>query len=354
MKNIHKGWYVFIGIVVLLAILKWKFFPTPKQGEDNKPKFSFVKVGTMVVQPTEYSDEVSVSGTLMSAETVVLQPEMSGKITGIYFQEGAQVSAGQLLVKLNDAEWQAQRKKLKVQLAQANTDVERNLKLWEAKAIARETLEASMVNEAALQADLELNAAQIAKTEIRAPFTGKIGNRTVSVGATITSATQIATLYQNQSLKLKCHLPFAFRQGLEEGAELSVKLSSGKMVQARIYSMEPSADVTSGTFETRAVVKATSEAQPGDVVSVMVRKNAPSPAMRIPAGALLPVLKGSRVFVIKEGKAEPRDVITGSRNDSSVLILSGLEAGDSLITSGLMFVKPGVSVKVVPAKSAKP
>jgi len=354
MKKIHKGWYIFLVALVLLVLLKWKFFPAPKQTEDNKPKTAFVRVSAMVVQPTEFSDEVSVSGTVMPAEMVVLQPEMSGKITGIFFQEGSGVSAGQLLIKLNDAEWQAQRKKLKAQLTQANTDAERNRKLFEAKAISREVLEASQVNVEALQADLELNAAQIAKTEIKAPFAGKIGNRGVSVGATVNTATQIATLYQNQSLKVKCYLPSAFRQGLKEGSELFVKLSSGSVVNARIYSIEPSSDAVAGTFETRASLKTTTEAQPGDMVTVLVRKTAPAPAMRIPAGALLPVLKGNRVFVIKEGKAEPRDVTTGTRNDSSILILSGLQAGDSLITGGLMFVKPGIAVKVSPNKPSKP
>lgn len=352
--KIHKGWYFFIGIVLLLALLKWEFFPSPDKTIDNKPKTAFVKVSAMVVQPTEFSDEVSVSGTLMPAEMVTLQPEMAGKITGIFFQEGNPVSAGQLLVKLNDAEWQALRKKLKAQLAQANTDAERNRRLFEAKAISREVLEASQVNVEALQADLELNAAQIAKTEIRAPFSGKIGNRAVSVGATVNTTTPIATLYQNQSLKLKCFLPSAFRQGLKEGAELSVKLMSGKVVQARIYSIEPSADAVAGTFETRAVVKSTTEAQPGDIVSVSVRKNASEPAMRVPTGALMPVLKGNRVFIVNDGKAEPRDVVTGTRNDSSVLILSGLQAGDSLITGGLMFVKPGIPVKVTPNKTSRP
>jgi membrane fusion protein (multidrug efflux system) len=102
------------------------------------------------------------------------------------------------------------------------------------------------------------------------------------------------------------------------------------------------------------VVKSTTEAQPGDIVSVSVRKNAPEPAMRVPTGALMPVLKGNRVFIVNDGKAEPRDVVTGTRNDSSVLILSGLQAGDSLITGGLMFVKPGIPVKVTPNKTSRP
>ena len=354
MKNNHKGWYVFLGAVLVLTLLKWKFFPSAIQTDNQKPQAQFIKVNAKVVQPTAFSDEVSVSGTLMPAEMVILQPEMSGKITKILFQEGSQVTAGQLLVKLNDAEWQALRKKLQAQLAQANLDVERNRKLFDVKAISREVLEASQVNAAALQADLELNAAQIAKTEIRAPFAGRVGNRKVSVGATVNPSIPIVTIYQNQSLKLKCFLPSVFRQGLKEGAELSVKLNTGSITQARIYSIEPSADEAAGTFETRAILKTTPEAQPGDIVTVNVRKSSPEPAVRIPAGALMPVLKGNRVFVIKEGKAEPRDVVTGTRNDTSVHILSGLLAGDSLITGGLMFVKPGVSVKVVPAKSAKP
>lgn len=352
--KIHRGWYIFILSVVLLAIIKWLFISPKKEAIENKPQNPVVRVSATKVNLTEFSDEVTVSGTIMPSESVILQPEMSGKITGIFFQEGALVSAGQLLVKLNDSEWQAQRKKLKAQLSQAKIEAERNQKLLEARAISREILEASLLNAESLQADLELNAAQIAKTEIRAPFAGIIGNRQVSVGATINLSTQIAALYQNQSLKVKCHLPSAFRQGIKAGSVLMIKSGSGNQSTAKVYSIEPSADAVSGTFETRAILNSTSEVQSGDMVMVSVRKNTAVPAIRIPTGALMPMLKGNRVFIIKSGKAEPRDVIIGARNDSSVLVLSGLNDGDSLITGGLMFVKPGIAVKVSPKNSAKP
>jgi membrane fusion protein (multidrug efflux system) len=352
--KIHRSWYIFILVVVLLALGKWLFLSPKKEAGDNKPKNPVVKVSAIAVSQNEYSDEISVTGYLMPAESVQLQPEVSGKVIGIYFQEGAPVSKGQLLVKLSDSELQAQQKKLKAQLAQARIELDRNRKLWEAKAIAREVYDASQLNVQSLQADVELNEAQIAKTEIRAPFSGTMGNRTISVGAMLMPSTVIATLYQHSFIKVKFFVPVSFRQGLKENMEVTVIAADGKQSVAGIYSIEPSANTIAGSVEVRARLKSSPEFQSGDVVSVTIKKQSATAAVRIPSEALVPVLKGNRVYIIKGGKAEPRDVVTGARNDSSVLILSGLQSGDSLITGGLMFVKPGVAVRISPKKSDKP
>ena len=135
---------------------------------------------------------------------------------------------------------------------------------------------------------------------------------------------------------------------------MEVVTPSGNILKAIIYSMEPSSDPAVGTVAVKAQISnPQGGVMPGDFVDVVVKKVAVNNAIRIPTACLMPVLKGNRVFVIEKGMAVPRDVVTGVRNDSSVLILSGLAKGDSLITGGLMFVKPGVPVKVMPPKPAQ-
>jgi membrane fusion protein (multidrug efflux system) len=351
---LRNKWIYALVFIALLLFAKWKFFPGNSSHQQAKPPQGPVRVNAALVYETEFADKVRVSGTVMPAETVVLQPEVSGKVTAILFKEGAFVTKGQLLVKLNNADLLAQRRKLTAQARHAQVELERNKQLWNARAVAQDVYDAAVLQSESIAAELEINAALLDKTEIRAPFSGKIGNRNISPGAMVAPATAIATLYQTQSLKIQFFLPTGFRHGVSENSVVEVVTPSGNTLKAIIYSMEPSSDPAVGTVAVKAQISnPQGGVMPGDFVDVVVKKVAVNNAIRIPTACLMPVLKGNRVFVIEQGKAVPRDVVTGVRNDSSVLIVSGLAKGDSLITGGLMFVKPGVPVKVMPPKPAQ-
>lgn len=353
--KIHKGWYLLLAVAALLLLIKWKFFPAQPSGPAAKPPQGAVSVGAVVALPADYRENLRITGTVLPAEVVELQPEVAGKLISFHVAEGTPVAQGQLIAKLNDADLQAQRLKIQALLRNARLEAERNRNLWEARAIPRETYDLSLVQVETQEADLALNAAQIAKTEIRAPFDGVIGTRNVSPGAMVGTSTILAKFYQNTRLKIQAEIPAAFRSRLSLNSDLKVVSGSGDRYLARIFAVEPGADPAARTFTVRAALQQTQTSLlPGDFVTVEIALDVIPGAIRIPTEALVPVLKGQQVFLIKNGMAKPQPVQIGNRNDSNVLVLSGLSPGDSVITRGVLFVKPGAPVKAGAKKPSKP
>lgn len=346
MKKIHKGWYVLLMAIAVMLLLKWKFFPSQSGHTAARPPAGPVSVEVHVAAAADFSDHLTLSGSVLPAEAVDLQPEVAGKLLAFYVAEGGRVAAGQLIAKLNDADLQAQRLKVEAQLSHAALEAERNKNLWESRAIARQVYDESLLQQATFKADLALIDAQIAKTEIRAPFAGTIGNRNVSPGAMVSPSTVLARFYQTAQLKVETDVPAAYINSVRLNSIVGIKTANGTDATARIYSIEPGADPMARTYNIRAMLLQTGNLHPGDFVTVNIPLEAIRGAIRIPSEALVPVLKGQRVYVVRDGKASQVDVVTGNRDDSAALVLSGLKAGDSVITRGVLFVKPGVPVKI--------
>lgn len=348
--KINKGWYVLIVTLVVLFLVKWKFFPSEHSAVKQKPPKGPISVDVFVANARDFNESLKLTGSVISAETVDLMPEVSGKLIAVYVAEGSSVKKGQLLAKLNDSELQAQRLRIEALLKNAKLEAERNKNLWEGRAIPREEYDLSLLQVETQEAELAVNAAQIAKTELRAPFDGTIGNRYVSPGAMVSTSTVFAKVYQNSKLKVQVDIPSSFRSRLKVNNLVTVSNAEGATTRARIYSIEPGADPTSRTFMLRAEMSSSgNDFLPGDFVTVAIGLDKIPNAITIPTQSLIPVLKGQKVYVVKNGESTPRDIMIGNRNDSSVLVLSGLESGDSVITRGVMFVKPGSKLKIVKA-----
>lgn len=346
--KINKGWYVLIVTLIVLILVKWKFFPAEHSTVKQKPQKGPIAVDVFVAEAKDFNESLKLTGTVISAETVDLMPEVSGKLISVFVAEGSTVKKGQLLAKLNDAELQAQKLRIEALLKNAKMEAERDKNLWDGRAIPKEEYDLSLLQVETQQAELALNAAQIAKTELRAPFDGIVGNRYVSPGAMVSTSTVFAKIYQNSSLKIQFDIPSSFRSRLGVNKTITVTNSEGISNIARIYSIEPGANPTARTFMIRAEMKSVnSDFLPGDFVTVAVGLDKIPNAITIPSQALIPVLKGQKVYVVKNGESVPQDIMIGNRNDSSVLVLSGLKQGDSVVTRGVMFVKPGSKLKIV-------
>ncbi len=287
-------------------------------------------------------------GTLLPMEEVTLHSELSGKITGLYIQEGTFVQAGTLLVKLYDSDLQAQLKKLQIQLQIAQKTEERNRELLQINGLSQQEYDLSYLQVNNLKADIELTKTQITKTEIRAPFSGQLGFRTVSVGAYVTPATLLTTIRQVQTLKLQFTVPEKYAADIKNGQLIHFQTETGEQTfPARVYALETALNETTRGLEVRCRVETSSPTlYAGLFARVVMDFTASRPLVLVPSQALIAQARGKKIILYKSGTAVFTDVTTGARDSAFVEIRTGVTAGDTVITSGLMSLQPGSNVQL--------
>ena len=287
----------------------------------------------------------------MPNEEVEIKPELSGRIIKLTIAEGSFVQKGQLIAKIKDDDILAQIKKVRIEEELAKQIEARQKKLLDINAISREEydLAANRVN--TLNADEELLAVQLGRTELRAPFSGKIGLKSISEGAYITPAASVATLVQINPLKIDFSIPEKYLSSIKIGQNLQFNVDGSTQVYvARVIAIDPKVDESLRTLRVRAIcANPNNSLLPGMFVRIQLAVKS-NQSIMIPTDAVVPVLDGKQVYVMQGGKAMPRPITTGVRTQQLVEVISGLQVGDSLITSAIMSLKPEMAVKVKKVK----
>ncbi|MBN8825286.1 MULTISPECIES: efflux RND transporter periplasmic adaptor subunit [unclassified Spirosoma] len=302
--------------------------------------------GFVVVSQRLQEDVVS-SGSLLAAEQVDIYPEISARITQLNIREGQPVTKGALLVKLFDADLKAQLQKLQAQAENARRTEERNKQLLSRGGISQQEYDIATTNLQSSIADIELVKANLQRTEIRAPFSGIIGLRNVSAGAVVSPNTLIARLQQVSSLKLDFSIPEKYGPYVHNGSTISFLVDgAAKPSEGVVYAIEPGVEEQTRNLRIRARVNNSSARfRPGTFARVTLTvQNEQS--LVVPTQAVIPQTRTNQVIVVKNGKAVFKDVKTGLRTAGVIQILSGLAAGDTVATTGLLFLKPDAPVKV--------
>ena len=339
---------VIIGFGVFITYRIMENKGDSENSKDNSAKKSLMKVKGIVVQPQTFDNNLSLSGSIEANEQVEIRSEVSGIVESINFQEGSNVSKGQLLFKVNDSE-------LKAQLSQANTkeslaaENERRAKLLlQKEAISQEEYDVARAEYASTKAQSQLIKAQIAKTSVRAPFSGKIGLRSISVGTYITPTVLVSNLVNLGKLKITFSIPEKYATQIKNNTELSFSVAgSPEKYKARVYAIEPSVAVSTRTLQVRAITENKDEKLlAGTFADVELPLSVIKDAIIVPTEAVVPVQNGKKIFISNFGKAKEIMVETATRTDTSLLILSGLKAGDTVITSGVMALKNETPVKI--------
>jgi membrane fusion protein (multidrug efflux system) len=349
-----KSWLIFGTIILLVAgiivynkVIKTK--PDAAKAMGGKPGGAAPRLNAdvYVVRSQNLDNTLFASGTLLASEEVELKPEISGRIVMLNIKEGQVVNQGTLLLKLNDADLQAQLKKLQMQTEPASKTEQRLKQLLAINGVGQQDYDIALTQYNNILADIDLLKAQIEKTEIRAPFTGKIGLKNVSQGAYVTQGAVIASLQQITSLKVDFSLPEKYVSEVKQGETLHMSVDGfSEEFSARIAAVEPKIDEATRTLRVRALVNnSKSQLYPGAFAKINLNISS-SDALMVPTNAIIPEARGKKVFVVKGGKAEPVMVQTGFRNENKIQVVSGLEAGDTVMVSSIMMVKPGVDVKV--------
>jgi membrane fusion protein, multidrug efflux system len=334
-------------LVVLLIISS--FASCKKKSADaSKPKTTPpVIVDVIIAERQSLSDVIEANGTIVANEFQELHPEISGRLTYLNIAEGNTVNAGTVLAKIYDADLQAQLAKSRVQLDLAQKTVQRYKKLLDISGINESDYDIAVNQVNSYKADMVYTQALINKTIIRAPFSGVIGLRQVSPGAYVSPATTLATLQQISKVKIDFTVPQNYSNVIKKGAVLDVELdaASHTMGRAMIVATEPGANTDTRNLKVRALL-AEANINPGAFVKVFLNAGFGNTSIVVPTNCIIPNDKDNQVVVVKKGTANFVNVQTGTRQANTIEIVSGINVGDSVVVTGVLFAKPKSKLKV--------
>jgi len=320
----------------------------PKVFHKKSPASSTLSVEGFIVQPTVLNSSIEVAGTLLPFEETEIHPEVAGKVVMLSIREGAVVRKGTLLARLFDGDLQAQLHKLNVQLQIAKKTQERQEELLKIGGISQQDYDLSLLNVSTIKADMQILQASINKTIIRAPFDGKIGFKNISIGAYITPATVITTIQQVSKLKLEFSIPEKYTGKVAIGNNVAFSTeSSGKKYFAKIIATESGITAETRSLKVHAIVENVDKGiTSGGFAKVNFDMGYNNQAIMVPSQAIIPEARDKKVIKYQNGTAGFVTVVTGTRDSSKVEILSGLAIGDTIITTGLLSIKPGSKINL--------
>lgn len=327
--------------------------PDPKQqgnrSKDNPP------VEWTVVKPSVLQETISVSGKLIPFEMTTLQPEVSGRVVKINLPEGKYVKQGTLLVKLFDEDLKAQLHKATTQLKIIEQQQQRQSELLKVAGISQTDYDQTTLQLASIKNDIEIYNVMIRKTEVVAPFDGTIGLKNISVGAIVTPSTVLATIRADRKLKLDFSVPSKYSSEVNVGTKLKFTVQGkDQQYDASVMASEKGIEAVTNNLNVRAVVTgSTGSLLPGDFTNITLKLKQKDHALMIPSQAVIPQELTKQVIIANKGKAKFVTVITGVRKEDNVEVIKGLNAGDTLITTGILFIKPGSKIKLLKAKKHK-
>lgn len=351
-KKRFPVWLTVLLVLVALIGSKFVFFPKNEEKAGARGKAaagSAMPVSYHVTSSTRFSNKITAAGQVGAFNQVDLVPEAPGRVVSINFREGETVREGSVLLKLNDADLQAQLAKTRTQLRLSEQKMQRLKRLLEIDGVSREEFEMQENEFAALKADENYILAQIGKTSIVAPFTGVVGLRNVSEGSYVSSSTPVVSLVQMKPVYIEFSVPEKYHGQISEGLKVNFSADqsgSAQTYSAVVYAIEPRVDEATKTIRARARYEGDKPFYPGSFVNVQVNLGEVPDAIMVPTQCVIPTIDGQKVFAVRNGTATEVKVEIGVRTDRTIQVTAGLEAGDTVVASGLLGVKPGTKVQL--------
>jgi len=319
---------------------------TPPAGAQAQQQV--ITADAMIVATRPLSADIEIPGTIMANETTEIHPEVPGRVVRLNVREGTFVGKGAMLAKLYDGDLQAQLRKLEVQLKIAEQTEDRQSQLLKIQGISQQEYDLSLLQVSNLKADIDIVKEAVRKTQVLAPFSGKLGLKNISEGAYVTSATIVTTISQVSQLKIQFNVPEKYGSQLKNGQPINFTVDgSAKTYTANIIAAEVKMDENTRSLAIRAVVKNPDASLiPGVFAKVKIVLGKNENAIMVPTIVVQPLGRKKLVYLYKGGKSIPADITTGIRDSSNVQVLTGLSVGDTVITTGLLFLRPGADVKL--------
>lgn len=316
---------------------------------DNKqtapPKPPPTAVDVMIARSAALSDRMEFNGSVLASESVELHVESSGRLVSIYQNDGVTVKSGTLLAKVNDAELQAQLRQQNVQLDLARKHKTRLEQLVSVNGVNQSDYDEAVSKVASLEAAVDVIKAQIEKTEVRARFDGTLGLRTVSSGAYVTPQTILGSLQQKGKIKIDFTVPEQYRSSVRTGMPVTIVGTGSTRDTVTGVVSATEAQVNSATRNLRCRVSISSgEYMPGSFVKVLVPRS--TSCISVPSQCIIPDAVSDKVITVRNGKGTFTNIRTGARTRGYVEIVEGLSEGDTVIVTGVLFVRPDSPVKI--------
>jgi len=348
-----KQWKSWVGIAAASTALLFSFSCKQKtddtKSKDKKP----LKVDAYIVAPTRLVHQISVSGSVIPSEEVELKNEVGGRITLLNLPEGKRVNSGTLLVQIYNDDLLASLAKLKSQLEIQEQIYHRQSQLRKVEGISQAEYEQTGLTVSSLKAEIDVQNASIRKTRVVAPFDGVIGLKEVSPGAVISPGTVLATLRKTDELKLEFSVPEQYSRQVKAGQKVLFSLSGNSDIyEATVFATEQGVSADTRNLRVRALIKKGKEnLVSGSYAHVQLDLGENNQAIMIPSQAIIPQERNKKVIVSKSGKAHFVQVKTGVREASDIEITEGVIPGDTVITTGILFLKEGDLLKLGKIKS---
>jgi membrane fusion protein (multidrug efflux system) len=353
-----------VQIVIALCMLAvaggawWYFYASAPAASDapQQAQGGFaVPVETVAVMVGPIERRLTAVGSLRSNESVIIRPEIAGRIAEFRFDEGAQVEQGQPLVLLDQSVWRAvvEQVQAALELSQANYD--RAVDLLERKVGTTKARDEAFSQMRVDQAELELARARLDKSTITAPFDGVVGLRKVSVGDFVNAGDDIVNLEQIDPLKADFRIAESYLGAVRPGQriELGVDAFPGEAFTGEVYAIDPLIDESGRSILLRARLPNPEHVlRPGLFARVTLVLNEREGAIQVPEQALVPQGQEQFVFRVVDGKAAFTKVEVGIRREGMVEITAGLGPEDEVVTAGQLKIRDGAEVAPLPRTEA--
>lgn len=326
-----------------------KTAPADSTAKVDVPK---LPVDIIIADEQELNQEEAIVGTMLPYREVTIMSELSQKITKVAFKEGSYVSQGAILYTLNNADIKSRLKQIGAELKLARLDKDRLGNLLKTETVKQQEYDEGLMRLHSLEAQKEFLDVELAKTVIRAPFSGKIGISKVHEGAYVSPNMQLVTLQDQNRIKINFSVPERYLSLIKTGNQIKFNTElSDQHHSATISATEPGLD-TSRSLQVQAISNNTNgqfRAGLSAKVYFPITSKGSSGVM-IPTEALIPGEKGYTVFVIKNGLAKALAVTISNRTETNAIITSGVKTGDRIIISNTLRLGDGTPVTAVTSK----
>ncbi len=343
MNLIPRALYFLAFIVVLSSCSK----STKETANSSPAPSASMSVEAVTIHPTLFSSQIVTTANLLANEQIEIKAPISGQVLNIYFNEGAYVSKGAPIVHIDDRSWRAQKEGLEAELIAAESSLKRKRSLLEIEGSTQEEIETSVSNVESLKARIKELDVNINLANVKAPFSGYIGMRDFSVGAYLSAGNTISTLTSISKLKVDFNLPQAHQRHISKGKSINVIVNKDTL-EAEIYAINPLINSSSRTINVRALLVPPKEVtlMPGTYAEISLLTGDNDQALMVPSQAIVPEIDKQTVYVYKSGKVKRNVIEMGLSTDDKTQVLSGISAGDTLLTTGLLRIKEGMSVQL--------
>jgi membrane fusion protein (multidrug efflux system) len=342
---------LFLAPVLMLACKSKNDKDKDKAPKQQTSSQQAVVVDVMIASQQDVISSIEANGTVVASEYVELRPEIGGRITYLNIPEGGYIQKGTVIAKVNDADYVATLNKSKAQLELAVKTEERLRKLLSIGGLNQADYDAAVNQISSLKADIGYTQAQIEKTVLRAPFSGVVGLRQVSMGAYVNTSTVLATLQQLDRIRVDFTIPEEYSSLIVKGHQVDVQTdANAKATKATIIATEPQVIQNTRNLKVRTILQE-GRLNPGAYVKVKLTSARSKKAIMVPTNAIIPDDKNKQLVLVKNGKAAFVNVETGDRQANNAEVTKGLNPGDSVVVTGVLFARPKSPLKVRSVKT---